>query len=58
MRHSEAPKSTLHRLIDGRKDDGVLGHVNNGAPASEIGDDFVLVRFLGKSVNRRRAEEA
>ena len=58
VHHARWNGISLHRLIDGRKDDGVLRHVNNGAPASEIGDDFVLVRFLGKSVNRRRAEEA
>jgi hypothetical protein len=42
-------------LIDGRKDDDILRHVNDGAAASEIGDDLVLVLLLGKSLKRGRA---
>jgi hypothetical protein len=46
---------SLHGLIDGRKDDGVLCDVNDGAAAGEISDDFVFVLLLGKRVKRGRA---
>ena len=49
---------SLHGLIDGREDDDVLGHVNDGTAASEIGDYFVFVLLLGKSAKRGRAEDA
>jgi hypothetical protein len=42
-------------LIDRRKDDDILRHVNDGAATSEIGDDFVFVLPLGKRAKRRRA---
>jgi hypothetical protein len=49
---------SLHGLIDGRKYDDVFGHVNNGTAAGKIGDYFVFVLLLGKSVNGGRAEHA
>ena len=49
---------SLHGLIDSRKDDDILCHVNDGPPARKIGDDFVLVLFLGEGVKRGRAEDA
>jgi hypothetical protein len=49
---------SLHGLIDGREDDDILGNVNDGPAAGEIGDDFVLVLFLGESIKLARAEDA
>ena len=49
---------SLHGLIDGRKNDDVLCHVNDGTAASEIGDDFVFMLLLGKSVKRGYAKDA
>src|SRR6267378_24787 len=50
---------SLHRLIDGRKDDDVLCHVNDGPAAGEIGDDFVLVLLLlGNSLKRGPTKKA
>src|SRR5437016_3247246 len=55
VHHPRGNGISLHRLIDGRKNDDVLGHVNDGAAAGEIGDDFVLVLFLGKSFKQGQA---
>src|SRR5271169_5148799 len=38
---------SLHRLIDGREDDQLLGHVDDRAAPSKIRDDFVFMLFLG-----------
>jgi hypothetical protein len=48
---------SLHRLIDGRKYDHILRHMNDSAAAREIGNDFALVLILGKSLKRGRAED-
>ena len=55
VHHARRNGVALYGLIDSGKDDGVLGDVNDSAAAGEIGDDFVLVLLLGKSVNRGRA---
>src|SRR5260370_416199 len=52
VHHARRNGISLHGLIDGRKDNDILRYVNDGAAAGEIGDDFVFVLFLGKSVRR------
>src|SRR5437879_9269233 len=52
VHHPRRNGISLDRLIDGRKDDGLPCHVNDGAAAGEVGDDFILVLLLGKSVKR------
>ena len=46
----------FERMIDGREHNGVIGNVNDGAAAGEVGDDFV---FLGvsRSAGRERGHE-
>jgi len=46
----------FERMIDGREHNGVVGNVNDGAAAGEVGDDLV---FLGisKSAGRERGHE-
>jgi hypothetical protein len=39
------------RVIDGRENDGVIGNVDDGAAAGEVGDDFVFLR-TGRSGGR------
>ena len=58
VHHARRNGISLDGLIDGRKDDGVLCHVNDGAAAGEVGDDFIFVLLLGKSVKRGRPEHA
>src|SRR6267142_1496541 len=57
VHHARRDGISLHGLIDGREDDDVLCHVNDGTAAGEIGDYFVFVLLLGKSVNRGRVED-
>ena len=47
----------LDRLIDGRKDDGVLGHMDDSPAASKVSDDFVFALVLRQGVKRKRAED-
>ena len=46
----------FERVVDGGKDDGVIGDVHDGAAAGEIGDDFL---FLGRKRGtcRERSQE-
>src|SRR6266481_4109227 len=39
------------RVIDSRENDGVIGNVDDGAAAGEVGDDFIFLR-MGRSAGR------
>ena len=47
----------LDGLVDGSKEDDVLGDMNNDASARQIGDDFVLVALSETGSRRENSEE-